>query len=69
MKVSALKGLSVMNASCSYQGQCGDHEIALRGLKHSHHERRKRVQLCDEILHNGKLPPALPPKMSQLLLY
>ncbi len=32
----------VMNASCSYQGQCGDHRIALRGLKHSHNERRKR---------------------------
>lgn len=56
----------VMNAFHSYQGQCGDHEIALRGLKHSHHGRRK---LCNEISHNGKLPPAFPQKMAQLLLY
>jgi len=59
----------MMNALCSNQGQCGDHEIALKGLKHSHHWRRKHVQLCDEISHNGKLPPEFPQQMAQLLLY
>lgn len=52
----------VMNASCSYQGHCGEHEIALRGLKHSHHERRKCVQLCDEILHDLRATSSSSPK-------